>query len=432
MWLVARHGSGVAGDRIAIPDLVRDALVRWYMGTGSRADGDAGIMLVQQARVGGKWIACDCLGMGMAPPILTPAFLSEAETYYLRRLTSPGRPEHHAACPFVRDQASNRGTQVRSPASPAEPPNGYFEILRLAPEKLARRPGKECRDDRTRQASVPRLARLLWRLLAASGLNRCPPLCQDRDDRSIRDEYVRLTRAAGHMEIAPGVELARAFWTYGEPLHSRRVYARLREMAHLWPPGHAPQSFLALFAREVHGSTVHVAGSDPVSITNPVHSPSIRGNRVMGPYLVLIVVGQYPQAHGYAPLRAYAQPILAGNRFMPVNSEFERMVLRDLIALRAPMDRSGIDLGIEKPVFDMITRLGSCRPDFLLQARSRSTGEVRQIVILAMGSGDAAGREGKAVSVPRMELIAPVLKVTPLDHQQGRIASLIAAALDLQ
>ena len=54
----------------------------------------------------------------------------------------------------------------------------------------------------------------------------------------------------------------------------------------------------------------------------------MRGNLIKGPFLVMIVAGEYPEAHGYAPLRAYAQPILSGQRFIPVDSEFERSVLR--------------------------------------------------------------------------------------------------------
>ena len=35
-------------------------------------------------------------------------------------------------------------------------------------------------------------------------------------------------------------------------------------------------------------------------------------------------------------------------------------------------------------MFDTLTPIGPCRPDFLLEARSRSTGEIRQIVVEAM------------------------------------------------
>lgn len=431
MWLVARHSRGSAGNRIPIPALVREALIRWYVGKGSRADEDAGIMLVQQARIGERWIACDCLGSERFPPILTPAFLSEAETYYLRRLTSSGRPEHRPSCPFAREQATNRITEVRSHTSPAEPPTGYFEALRPAPEKLSQRPQEDSTDDRTRQASVPRLARLLWRLLAVSGVNQCPPLQADRSKRSIRDELGRLTRAAGTIEIAPGIELGRAFWTHGQALHSRRVYANLREMAHRWPSGHAPQAFMALFARDVRGSIVDIAGADPILVANRVQSPSVRGNPIKGPYLVLIVVGQYPEARGYAPLRAYAQPIFSGNRFMPVDCEFERRILHSLLALRGPLDRQGIDLVIEKPVFDMFTELGACRPDFLVEARSRKTGEIRRLVLEAMASSDHAYLESKTLMFPRMHMIAPVLTITPPDYDAGCMAHLIADALDL-
>ena len=56
MWLIARHSDGQGAGRIPLPAPVRDALVRWYVGKGSRHDEEAGIMLVQQARIGEKWL----------------------------------------------------------------------------------------------------------------------------------------------------------------------------------------------------------------------------------------------------------------------------------------------------------------------------------------------------------------------------------------
>lgn len=431
MWLIPRRTNGLGPHRIPLPQPVRDALVRWYAGKGSRHDEEAGIMLVQQARIGEKWIACDCLQSGESPPILTPAFLSEAETYYLRRLTSTDRPEHHPDCPFFREQATNRLSEVRTHESAADPPMGYFEVLRPAPEKLAQKPEEDSSDDRTRQGSVPRLARLLWRLLHISGLNRIPPLCEDHADHSISDEFRTLSAAAAKVEIAPGIELGRAFWTHAQALHSKRLYASLREIARRWPRGHAPQAFLALYAHEFRGATIQVSGSDPVVVANRVQSPSVRGNTIKGPYLVLIVAGQYPEAHGYAPLRAYAQPILSGRRFVPVDSEFERAVLRDLIKLRATFDRYDIDLAIEKPVFDTLTQIGPCRPDFLLEARSRSTGEIRHVMVEAMGSNDETYLLSKAATHPRMEQLAPLVCVSPLDLARNRIAPAVLRGFGL-
>lgn len=430
MWLIARQSDGQR-SRIPLPAPVREALVRWYVGVGSRADEEAGIILVQQARLGGKWLACDCLPPGSPPPILTPAFLSEAETYYLRRLTSAGRPEHHADCPFFRDQATNRITEVRGQESPAEPTHGYFEVLRPAPEKLAQRPEEESSDDRTRQASIPRLARLLWRLLAISGLNRVPPLSLDSPSHAIGDEFRLLTATAGKIEIAPGIELGRALWTHAQALHSRRVYARLRDLARFWPQGHAPQAFLTLFAQRFRGATIHAAGCNPVVLANRVQSPSVRGNQISGPYLVIVVVGEYPEAHGYAPLRAYAQPIYSGKRFIPVDSDFERDVLRALLETRRRLDQEGWDMAIEKPVFDRLTPMGSCRPDFLIELRSRSTGECKQLIVEAVGSSDEAQLAAKAAARPALLQIAPVATLKVTDLEQNRWGSTIRSMLDL-
>lgn len=429
MWLIPRNSDGCGGARIALPALVREVLVRWYIGEGSRADEEAGIVLVQQARIGERWIACDCLADGEAPPILTPAFLSEADTYYLRRLTSPKRPEHRTDCPFFREQATNRLSEVRTQDSPADPPIGFFEVLRPAPENLAQRPESDTTDDRTRHGSIPRLARLLWRLMMLSGLNHCPPLRDEDPERSISREFQRLAFAAARVEIAPGIELGRAFWTHAQPLHSRRVFAALRALAPQWPRGHAPQGFLALYAQHVRGSTIEVADGEPVVLANRVQSPSIRGNQIKGPYLVLVVAGQYPEAPGYAALRGYAQPVFKGNRFVPVDSEFERLVLGELVELRRTLDRAGWDLSIEKPLFDTLTPTGACRPDFILEACARRTGEIRRIVVEAMGSSDPDYLASKAVTHPRMMQIAPISLVSTEDLESGRVGDIVRGAL---
>ena len=162
-----------------------------------------------------------------------------------------------------------------------------------------------------------------------------------------------------------------------------------------------------------------------------MQSPSVRGNLIKGPFLVLIVVGEYPEAHGYAPLRAYAQPIFSGQRFIPVDSEFERVVLRELFKVRRLLDEAGIDLAIEKPVFDRLTPQGVWRPDFLIEARSRTTGKIKRLVIEAMGLSDADYLASKATTHPRMRQIAPLLIITPNDVESDRFHDRLIEALDL-
>ncbi|MBI0477112.1 hypothetical protein D9601_17325 [Sphingomonas sp. MA1305] len=430
MWLVRRDSDGTGAGRIELPDVLRAALVRWYVGRGTRDDEEAGIALVQQARIGARWIACDCLAGDVPPPILTPAFLSEAETYYLRRLTSAKRPEHQADCPFFRDQVTHRLSEVRHPDAPADPPDGWFEVLKPAPEKLAQRPDETASDDRTRQASIPRLARLLWRLLDNAGLNRCSPLADERET-AIGDQFRRLATAAARVEVAPGIELGRVLWTHAAALHGRRTFATLRALADRWPAGHAPQGFITLFATSFRGSEIVVSGGDPVRIANRIQSPSTRANPIDGPFLVIVVVGEYPEAHGYAPLRAYAQPIYSGHRFIPVDTAFERQAIKALLAARRSLDRAGIDLVLEKPIFDRLTPLGSCRPDFLVEARSRLTGEIKLVAIEALGKPTGERLAMRRAALAPLRDVVPVIEIAEEHITRGQVGDLLAAGLDL-
>ena len=79
MWLVPRDTRGLT-SRTVVPAVVREALVRWYTGHGEDSDHRASVITVVKARDHHQWIGCDCLGETADPPLLSPAYLSEAET----------------------------------------------------------------------------------------------------------------------------------------------------------------------------------------------------------------------------------------------------------------------------------------------------------------------------------------------------------------
>lgn len=387
MWLIDKGGDGRSGSRIPLPSALEKALTRWYIGAGNAADELAGITLVQQARIGAKWFACSCLGPEKSPPVLTPAYLSEAETYYLRRLTGQNRPKHRTACPYFRDQATSRVSEVRDRQLPADSPVGYFEIIRPAPEKLAQQLEGAAVDDRTRHASFPKLALLLRRLLEAGGLSYWHLETRDQVN-AIGEQFARLRSVAAKIEVAPGLELGRVLWTHSDALHSRRIYAALRAIEGRWPRSHAPQGFLLTFAREFHGHIVHPADGEPFRVANRIQSPAVRSRSPDGPFLILTVIGTYPEARGYAPLRAYAQPILSGRAFIAVESNAERALVRTLMDLCPHLDGRSVGAGIEKPLFDQLSPLGSCRPDAILEITLPITGEIKRIGFLLIETDD--------------------------------------------
>ena len=128
---------------------------------------------------------------------------------------------------------------------------------------------------------------------------------------------------------------------------------------------------------------------------------------------------------------AYAQPVLNGRLPVPVESEFERRTLQAILAAQVRLHHQGIDMAIDKPMFDTLTRDGPCRPDFRIEARSRVTGEIRDLVIEAMGLDSDAYHAAKAVTHPRMAHLGRIVTIEPDDVSSDRAVRRILDALDM-
>jgi len=434
MWLVPRHSAGRT-NRTAVPPPLKDALVRWYTGQGSEADHRASVTLIVKARSHHQWIACDCLEADAPVPLLSPAYLSEAETYYLRRLTSAlqRRPEHHSDCSFYRAQAPQRFREKPSAAPGAlTPPEGFFLAHRLAPEKLSQMPDELDPDDRSRGVAIPRLARLLWRLMDLAQVNILEPLPPDRGaSHSMSEQFARLRRAAETLEIAPGIALGRHLYTHIEPYERRQVFARLREAQGSWPDGFAPQAFLLLYAVDISGTIVMLAEGRELELKTRVQHIGGHKDSIGGPCLVLVVVGEHNQRDGLAALRGYAQPIHSPNLFMPVYSVVERATVDALTSIRYRLRRRMVSLSAKKPLFDVLTTIGPVRPDFVIELADHRTGELAEAAIVVTSFDDPDHLAFKAHHQRDLAQLGPVLAVDQAALEQGALEQAIAERLEV-
>lgn len=400
MWLVGKDTTGKTG-RVAISDELKAALVRWYTGRGSEADHRACVSLVSTARENHKWIACDCLGAEHPPPLMSAAYLSFQETYYLRRLTS--RPGHEPGCPFHLPQAPPRIRETMKDSLYAIGlPKGLFSAHQKAPEKLAQRPEDIEPDDRSRGVAIPRLGKLLWLLLERAGSNilrELPP--SGRRAGSISEEMRHLKRAAQGLEIAPGVRLSDHLYTNAIDYEKRRVHARLRAAAETWPPEFAPQAFLLLEASEVTSSEV-VTGLGTVEIRNRIQHTGIIRAEVEPPFLVLAVVGEHSRREGYLALRAYAQPVFSGNQFVPAERDHDRDVLRALQRAQYELRRLGVRMAVKKVLFDIALAAGSARPDFLVALLDEHSGLECKFALQILQSDDDDYLELRSIERERL------------------------------
>lgn len=406
--------------------------MRWYSGVGSDADHRASVTLVVTARDRHQWLACDCLHDDLPPPLMSPAYLSIAETYYLRRLTSAKlkRPEHQEDCPFSRPQAPFRLRETGiDELIEINHPDLLFNAHRLAPEKLAQVPADDEPDDRSRGVAIPRLARLLWWLLERAHLDELAPLPTDNAFRPlIRDQFAALQRATHTLEIAPGVPLEKHIYFHPKALTSNRIYAALRDKPEHWPTGYAPQAFLITYASAIHGQTITTADGD-IEIRNRIQYAAINQAAVGGPYLTISVIGEHSKAEGYRALRAYAQPIHAGNRFLAVHAREERTAIDQLIALQYRLRRINVSLTAKKPLFDILTKRGPIRPDLLVAAFDGDTGEEREWALQVIADTRPQHALMRENERKLLEPLGRVIALGATELQDKALASIILADL---
>jgi hypothetical protein len=421
MWLVGKDTTGLTG-RVAISETLKSALVRWYTGRGSEADHRASVSLVSTARENHKWIACDCLGEKRGPPLMSAAYLSFQETYYLRRLTS--RPLHDPSCPFYLLQAPPR---IRETAKDSlytiDLPKGLFSAHQKAPEKLAQKPVDTEPDDRSRHVAIPRLGKLLWLLIERAGANvlrELPP--SGARQASISAEMRYLKDAARGLEIAPGIKLSDHLYTTAIDFERRRVHARLRSAAETWPEEFAPQAFLLLEASAIT-STEIVTGLGTVEIRNRIQHTGIIRAEVEPPFLVLAVVGEHSRREGYRALRAYAQPVFTGNQFVPTERDHDREVLKALQRAQYDLRRRGIRMAAKKILFDLDLPSGAARPDFLVALLDENTGEELRYALQVLQSDDPHYRELRAIERERLGEAGPVISLPLEDTDPSTIVA---------
>ena len=227
--------------------------------------------------------------------MLSPALLSEADTYYLRRLTGLKRTEHHLDCPFFKEQATAGERTERTSAR--NTPDGFFAVLRPAPLALAQAPDHETRSRDSASHGTPRLAKLLWRLLESSGRADIPAV--ETAERTIAAEFAAIRALAEQIPVAPGIPLVRALFTHPRDWTSKRVFAVLRELSKSWPKGHEPQAFMLVFAARVHEHSIETS-EGLIDIATRVRHPETRDAPISGPHLTLIAIGKHPDVRGYA------------------------------------------------------------------------------------------------------------------------------------
>ncbi|MCY4501495.1 MAG: hypothetical protein OXE57_08040, partial [Alphaproteobacteria bacterium] len=351
-----------------------DALRRVKQGIDLPGEDPVYRATVGYAREKRLWILCDCRDGSASDRPAISLVRKENGLIHLSNLPRAEVP-HVEGCIFAPGEGARRRMPVivfrdvlRPVADGRERADG--EYPGKGPQRRLTGPGTDS------QSSS--LAGHLHRLMQAASMHR---LSVSEGFASPGEWLAGIRRAAGTFRSPESTpkKIGTADLLFTDPGtwasgHVAKVLARLEPG---WPKKGAPFAWLCWMARDIAGCEVNRAhphlGHVRV-LTDPVF-PTVMGNRVEGPWLFLGEVGRSPETGRWVCLEACARPIASARCPVPVDSHNER---RALGALRSAVwslennARLGEALGgairidIEKPLFDIETVGGPCRPDFIL------------------------------------------------------------------
>ena len=405
-------------------DAVRDPL---------RDDSAAALALavLREGRENDLWLRCDCRIDIDDDPLVAPCRKAMGAGYSWRVLQGENRPQHHPDCVFYRKSREERARRSWRRAAWVRP-EGYFEALQVrkagnsveldtsedgtaltdplqAPEEDADREPAERR--------MPALPGLLYWLLETAGLTR---VRANEPPPGIGGWTEAMSDAAKTIEVAPGHPLDGLLFPWRTGWERQRVHARVREAAREFPEGRVPQGFVCFPVLNVGERSLPATSRyGELEVVSRIKRPTIGGRAVSGPYLFFGVVALTTRRRGYECVRGWTQPIVSVHRPVPVDSDFERQAFGTLTTTLRILDREFPDaeFTMEKPVFEIGTEQGPCRPDFLIRARRK--GEVRTWVIEVMGFDRPDYLAGKEVTHERMEELGPVILMDGKRFERG-------------
>ena len=408
------------------------------------------------ARDNGYWFMCDCRFEDGRGPVIVPRVYTPERIYLANR---PG-----ASLPHVGDCVfALTGDEEDSPAPRRWAPQPAHDD-RFDPFAPAR---KKSGADGPMETVTPRaftglpagsrhrtVANMLRTLTQTARLNTLHGA--DRFS-SPREWLPEIARAGEQFYIADGVPASDFLFTDPAGWADGEVAGRLEEAEPDWPEDGKPFAMLCWLANDLNDDEINPANPQEghVEVASGVLSPRVFLNRVPGPWLFLGIVARPDRDEPWECLAAWAQPIVALECPVPVDSGQERRafetlrrlaaLLEDDMALRRALG-ADVRVQLEKPLTPYETALGPCLPDFVLTVTLPTamaerepglpdgSGSARYIVEV-MGSDDPGYERRKARTHARMRRIGRLFRMeatefdsrfNDIERQGQRIAQDIA------
>lgn len=409
---VTRSSKGqVAAGSVSLSDSLVRNLVEVYTDTGNQPSSHA--RNVAQSYVGGLktkgyWLACGCKGNSLREaPILFP----QDGRGGMKLVRNYSRPDHNLNCPFNRP----RRTDTEAPSLATRARVAEFGIVKIRPLSDSANPTRKngVRRQRSSDATVPSLARMLFTLFEHANLNRITPGASrnvSADKEALRNAFPQF-----FLDRARRLPVSRHTVTSFAQLEKLKR-GLLASRSSTWPDKLVPQGFVidqledVEFEEDTDVKWLVPTYGDKI----PVHgSLLLPGAGTVGPYVVIALVALLPEESVPTIARAYVHPIHSLGELFPVDSGLERETFDILKRKQWQFRKAGSPFDIVKPLLDIDAPDGvRVRPDFILERSLWSC------IIETMGYVDQDYRERKLRTHQSMAKLGPVVEHNPEDDKR--------------
>ena len=354
-----------SGERLGeIEPHVADCIVAVKKGEASPEE-EPYFSLTQKMRRDGLMIECGCRPDLQSGPLLGPRRKGPKRIF---PVNLRGQDVAHAeVCVF----------RVERPPMPTIVHSDVFKLLSRADADRGDTDADSPVHRKSRglsQGQRPRTMRgILWTLMHTARLHR---LAVADGFSSSRGWLAAIGKAAEQFYLPPKVPASEFLFTDPKSWNSGEVGRRLDAARRDRPEFEEPLALLCWFARDVSEYEVNGRNRElgHVKVRSPVVRPIIGDNPVCKPYLFLGVV-ERSDGRRWECTKACAQPIIATDCPIPVDSHYERRALGSLRSLVQNLTKSGklkkalggtVRVELEKPLTRTEVAGGPCLPDFLI------------------------------------------------------------------
>ena len=193
-------------------------------------------------------------------------------------------------------------------------------------------------------------------------------------------------------------------------LVARTVKCRLKGDQSYWSKEIRKHALMLVKVKEIHEQNLEVLFPDgttkPIKISNRIYRSSGRFSARTSPFMAFIlIIDSIETPNFYQPFDAFVVPCYSEKTFIPVDSYYEREVLKRLFALQFEWTQKGGALEIIKPLFDIEidSEINGVLPDFILRTPEK------QLIIEVNGSHEPEYLQRKKQVHEKMSKLGTVL-----------------------